>query len=256
MKKQFKKWTFKLIVTGIFLCGLLILFILNPILLYANKTSVGNYSIYHNKPLDKNLQNQLQQSTSIVKASELYNTELKIDICVKDGSKYPSLIETVLGRDPLTTFSNKIVFTGDEVNYDSNYIKFEGHKLNLTELLSHVQVHCLEFKKYGLWNSNPIAKHSKWIWEGYPEYIARQKLGIKNLQNDIKTLLHSERVDNNGWTTLFDNTEITTTYFKYRLLIQYCLEVKKMSFVQLFADNTNEEIVRQQMMAWFNKQQN
>jgi hypothetical protein len=132
---------------------------LNPILLYANKTVMGNYSIYHNKPLNPNLVFRLEQSISIIKASELYDPKLKMDVCLKDGSKYPGLVEKILGRDVLSSFYNKIVFTGDEVNFDRNYIPFYDHKWNLTEMLAHAQVHCLEFNKYGLWKSNPIGKH-------------------------------------------------------------------------------------------------
>jgi len=240
--------------TGLFLFGLLILFMLNPILLYANKTVVGNYSIYHNKPIDKNFQCILEQSNSIIKSSELYDPELRMDICLKDDSKYPGLIEKVLGRDMLASFYNKMVFTCDEVNFDSNYIKLDGHKWNLTEMLAHAQVHCLEFNKYRLWKSNPIANYPGWKWEGYPEYIARQNSEIKNLQDGIKRLIQTEQVNNTGWMTLPDSTEIITTYFKYRLLVQYCLEIKRMAFVQLLKDRTPEESVRQQMLNWFNSQ--
>lgn len=243
-------------VTGLFLFGLLVTFMLNPILLHANKTSVGNYSIYHNKPLEINFQNRLEKSISIIKSSELYDPELKMDICLKDGSKYSRLIEKVLGRDLLSSFYNKVIFTCDEVNFDSNYIKLDGHKSNLTEMLAHAQVHCLEFRKYGFWKSNPIAKYPEWKWEGYPEYIARQNSQVKNLQGSIKTLLQEERINNTGWVTLPDSTEIITTYFKYRLLIQYCLEIKKISFVQLLKDTTQEETTRRQMMSWYSKQPN
>jgi hypothetical protein len=255
MKRQIKKWTFRLMVTGLFLFGLLVMFMLNPVLLYANKTSVGNYSIYHNKPLEKNFLYRLQQADSIIQSSELYNQQLKMDICLKDGSKYPGLIEKILGKDPLTTFYNKIAVTGDEVNYDSNYIKFDGHTLNFTAMLAHVQVHCLQFKKYGFWKSNPVAKHPKWKWEGYPEYIARQYSDVKTLKDNIQTLLQAEQA-NSSWVTLSDHTEIVTGYFKYRLLVQYCLEVKKISFIQLIEDTTPEEIVREQMMGWYKGQYN
>lgn len=256
MNKQLKKWTFRLIFTGLFLIGLLVTFVLSPILLYANKTLIGNYSIYHNKPLDKNFLHRLDESLSIIKTSELYNPELKMDICLKDGSKYPELIERIMGRDLLSTFYNKIVFAGDEVNFEDNYISFDGHKWNLTEMLAHAQVHCLEFSKYGLWDSNPIGKHPEWKWEGYPEYIARQTLRGDTLSNNIKMLLNAEKVNQNGWMKLTDNTETTISYFEYRLLIQYCLEIKKMSFTQLLQDSTQEETIKQQMMDWYHKQSN
>ncbi|MBL0337239.1 MAG: hypothetical protein IPP73_18465 [Chitinophagaceae bacterium] len=251
--KKIKKWALRFIATGIFLALLLLTFMLNPTLLYANKTVVGKYSIYHNKPINNRFLDQLEQSNAILKSSELFDADLKMDICFKDGSKYPALIKTVLGKDPLTTFYNKIVVTGDEVNYEGNYILFEGHKINLTESLIHVQVHCLEFNTLGFWHSNPVASHPKWKWEGYPEYIARQKSGNHNLKSDIEKLQQAEKSDTNGWTTLSDNTEIPTRFFKFGLLIQYCMEVKKLNFVQLFADKTDEETVSEQMMLWYNE---
>lgn len=253
MKKQFKRWIFRLTFTGVFLLALLVTFMLNPILLYANKTVMGNYSIYHNKPLNQNLAFRLEQSISIIKASELYDPKLKMDVCLKDGSKYPGLVEKVLGRDVLSSFYNKIVLTGDEVNFDRNYIQFYEHKWNLTEMLAHAQVHCVEFNKYGLWKSNPIGRHPEWKWEGYPEYIARQNAQLGNLQAGIKTLLKTERDNDTGWMTLPDSTEALVHYFKYRLLTLYCLEVKKMTFVNLLRDTTREETIRLQMMDWYNK---
>ena len=246
-----------MIFIGLFLLGLLVTFMLCPILLYAKRTVSGNYRIYHNKPLDKKILLRLEQSISIIKASELYETELKMDICLNDGSQYPRLIEKVLGKDILLTFYNKIVFTDDAINVDSNYIFVDEHRWNLTELLAHVQVHCLEFKKYGLWKSNPIARHPKWKWEGYPEYIARQKAQFGNLQNDIKIFLKPKKIStDNSWMTLPDSTETLVRLFKYRLLNQYCLEIKSLSFVQLLQDTTQEQTVSQQMMDWYYKQPN
>jgi hypothetical protein len=54
MKQQIKKLTLRLTVTGLLCLAFLIGIILNPTLLYANKTKVGNYIIYHNAPLDEN----------------------------------------------------------------------------------------------------------------------------------------------------------------------------------------------------------
>jgi hypothetical protein len=229
---------------------------LSPILLYANKTVIGNQSIYHNQPLDKNFQIRLQQANDITRSSELYDPNLKTDICLKDGSAYPRLIETVLGKDFISSFYNKNVFDGDTINFAGNYIVLGEHKWNLTQMLAHAEVHCLQFNKYGLWHSNPIAKHPVWKWEGYPEYTARQSFGEKNLKENIEILINKKQANNNGWVTLPDNTETLISYYQYRLLIQFCIEIKQMSFVQILTDTTHEEIVRQQMLAWYHKQSN
>lgn len=254
MKKQVKRWAFRLVFTSLLLLGLLVTFMLSPVLLYANKTVIGNYSIYHNKPLRPMLVFRLAQSASLIKSSELYDSNLKMDVCLKDGSAYPGLVEKVMGRDLLSSFYNKLVFTGDEVNFDNDYILFCEHKWNLTQMLAHAQVHCLAFHAYGPWKSNPIGKHPEWKWEGYPEYIARQSAQLGNLQKGIKTLLGIQRDNNAGWMTLPDSTETLVHYFKYRLLIQYCLEIKKMTFVSLLQDTTREETVRLHMMGWYDKQ--
>jgi hypothetical protein len=166
---------------------------LSPMLLYASKTVAGNYSLYHNKPLNQNFQQLLGQSNILIKSSELYDPKLKIDVCLKDGSNYPKLIKAVMGKDFLSSFYNKIIFEGDIINNNDNYIQLDEHKWNLTQMLAHAQVHCLEFNKYGLWQSNPIAKHPTWKWEGYPEYVARQNADQANLQNNIKKLLQGRK---------------------------------------------------------------
>ncbi|HEY1870378.1 MAG TPA: hypothetical protein VGG71_04930 [Chitinophagaceae bacterium] len=256
MKKQFKKWLFRLTVTGLFLFGLLVTFMLNPILLYANKTIVGNYAIYHNKQLDKKFEQRLKQSNILIKSSELYDSKLQIDVCLKDGSNYPKLIKAIMGKDFLSSFYNKIIFVADTVNYNDNYIQLDEHKWNLTQMLAHSQVHCLEFNKYGLWRSNPIGKHPTWKWEGYPEYVSRQNSDQINLQNNIQKLLQIESTANNGWMKFADSTETLIAFDEYRLLIQYCIEIKKMTFVELMKDTTEEKTVKQQMINWYNKQQN
>lgn len=254
MKKKIITWGARLIGTVLFLFGLLVLFMLTPKILYANKTVIGNHSIYHNKPIDQTFLLRLAQANAIVNTSELYDSTLKMDICLHDGSKYPGLIEKVLGRDMLRSFYNKIVFTCDEVDFEDNYIRLNEHKWNLTEMLTHAEVHCMQFRKYGLWKSNPLGKHPEWKWEGYTEYMARQNPQFKNLQSGINILLQTETGNTTGWMTLPDSTETLVAFFKYRLLIQYSLEVKQMSFVQLLADDTPEETVKRQMLNWYSQQ--
>jgi hypothetical protein len=247
---KIKKWSIRFLIVALLLIGVLALFIFFPALLYTNKTVIGNYAIYHTKPLNKTLLLRLDQSDFTIKSSEIYDKELKMDICLKDGSTYPGLIENVLGRDMLQTFYNKIVFTSDSINLNDNFMMIDGHKWNMVEILAHAQVHCFEFKKLGLWNSNPISKHPRWKWEGYPEYIARQYSQISNL-NDCNTMLEAaEQGKRPAWLTLPDSTEILTSYLKYKIFVQYCMEVKKMSFIHFLDDTTSEETLRQEILDW------
>lgn len=67
MKRKIGKWTLRLTATGLLLFALLIGIILNPALLYANKTSVDNDTVYHNAPLDKDFFSRLDEARHLVK---------------------------------------------------------------------------------------------------------------------------------------------------------------------------------------------
>ena len=72
MKKIIIKWTFRFAMTVLILLGFLIGIVLNPSLVYANKTELGSSTVYHNKPLDKNLQYKIDSSFFIFRRKTYY----------------------------------------------------------------------------------------------------------------------------------------------------------------------------------------
>ena len=66
-----KKLLFKLAGTVLFLLLLLITFLLNPSLLYANKTVYQNITIHHQGPLRPDLFELIDQSLASVKQAEI-----------------------------------------------------------------------------------------------------------------------------------------------------------------------------------------
>ena len=253
VKAQLKKWTFRITVTGLFIGALLIGIILNPNLSYASETRYNNYTVFHDSPIDEGLIIHLNKATELLQKSELYNPNLKLDICLNDGSKYPVLIKEIFGDCFAKGFYNKVVLEGNP-DYKGNYTEIRGYKWNLTQLLAHEITHCLQFNKFGLLKSNPIAKYPTWKWEGYPEYVARQNEDQKNLAKNIDRLIKTEQTDNNGWIEFGDGTGVVISYYKWWLLTQYCMDIKKMTYQQILKDTTKEETIRQQMMEWYNSQ--
>lgn len=252
MKRQITKWIFRLTVSGLFIVGLLLVVILNPILAYANKTIHNNYTIFHNKPIDPTLTVELEQATELLKASELYNSKIKLDICLNDGSKYPKLMQELRGQAFAWGFYNKVVMQGN-ANFKENSVEVNGYKWNLTQLLAHEMIHCLQFNRLGLWKSKPIANIPNWKWEGYAEYVSRQNTDQKNLSNNIKHFLSS---DKNNWAISFaDSTIAPTEYYDYWTLMQFCLDIKKMTYQQILADTTSEQTVSQEMMSWYKRKE-
>jgi len=248
MKQKIKKWIFRLTVTGLFIAGLLLLIILNPKLSYANKTTHNNFTIYHKSELDPLFISQLDNANGLLKTSEFYYDKFKLDICINDGSKYTRLIEILGGSQFARGFYDKVVLFGNP-NFKENYVELRGYKWNLTQLLAHEMTHCLQFDKFGFWKSKPVADIPNWKWEGYAEYVSRQNNDQKDLVKNIDRL---EQTDKNSWDITFeDNTIAPREYYNYWTLVQYCLDIKQMTYQQLLSDTANEQCVRQEMINWY-----
>lgn len=233
--------------------GLLITIVLTPSLMYANKTVVDKFTVYHNKPLDKEFKTEVVEAAALLKASELYDANYKIDICLNDGSNYPILIQALHSKAFGIGFYNKVVIMGN-INIKDNYTEIVGYKYNLTELMAHEALHCLQFHKFGLWRSNPIARHPDWKWDGYNEYVARTHHA--NLANNITYLNQEVERDKGEWGISFDDsTYVGRDYYRWWILMQYCMDVKKMNYNQVLADTTSEQTVRQEMMKWLNERE-
>ena len=255
MKQTIKKWLLRLTLSGLFILVILVIFILNPSLLYAHKTTIGNNSIYHNSPIDTIVEIRLKEATTIVKLTELYDAKLKYDICLNDGSLYPLLIKIFFNDPFIATFYNKIIFWGT-INFKDNYGLDNGHKWNMTQAIAHAQTHCLQFNMLGIWKSNPFARLPDWKWEGYAEYISRKSFKNSNLAINIDHLIQVEKMDNANWIEFSDGTGSSITFYKRWLLVQFCSDIKKMNFEQLLQDTQEEEVVRQEMMSWYKNVKN
>lgn len=253
MKRQIKKWAVRLAATGLLVIGLLLVIILNPILTYAHKTAHNSFTVFHTKPLDPSLITRLDEASELLKTSEFYSATLNLDICLNDGSKYPDLMKMLRGQAFAWGFYNKVVMQGT-ANYKDNYVELRGYKWNASQLLAHEMTHCLQFNKLGFWKSKPVASIANWKWEGYAEYVARQDSGQKDLARNIERLVAADKVDKDSWSISFpDSTIAPREYYNYWLLVEYCMDVKKMTYTQLLADTTSEGILRKQMLEWYKR---
>ena len=103
--------------------------------------------------------------------------------------------------------------------------------------------------------SNPIADIPNWKWEGYPEYVSRRNADQLDSTKNILRKLEQEKADADGWAIYFsDNTISPREYYNAWLLVQYCLDIKKMSYESLLADTTSEQETSRQMMLWYSNQ--
>ncbi|MEO8448116.1 MAG: hypothetical protein ABI528_11495, partial [bacterium] len=184
-----KKWILRLTITPLLLLVILAGLVLSPSLMYANKTEYRSFTIYHDTPIENVFTQRLDETETILKSSELYDPAFKIYICLNDNSLYPQIIHAIRGDAFAFGFYDEVVMLGNS-NHAENYTELNEYKWNLSELMAHEIVHCLQFNKYGLLASNPVANYPEWKWEGYPEYIARKNSSAdmkKNIDRLIET---------------------------------------------------------------------
>ncbi|WP_157887178.1 hypothetical protein [Hymenobacter sp. PAMC 26628] len=227
------------------------LLLLNPGLLYANRTATAHYVIYHNRSLDPALLPRLEQVRTIVQQSSCFDSTLRLNICLNDGSRYPNLIEKLWGPAFAWGFYHNVVLSG-EANPAANYLYLNGYKWNLVQLLAHEATHCYQVRRLGFWQSNPVARYPTWKWEGYAEYVARRGPNCPPLRQQIRQLNQAAQATPHEWgITLADSTNASREYANYLILTTYCLDVKKMTYRQLLADTTSEQTVHRQLANWY-----
>jgi hypothetical protein len=239
-----KTWTLRLLATVVLIAGFLLVIILNPILTYANTTSAGAVTIYHQQKLDVDLISSSSQALEILKTSPWYHDGLHLEICLNDGSTYPTIIRTLRGPAFAWGFYNKVVLQGN-VNAAANTVELNGYRWNLTQLLAHELTHCMQYDRLGLLKSKPVASIPDWKWEGYAEYVARQGANRHDFVTDLDRL---DKTDTNAWAvTLDDGTVAPRNYYEAWLLVRFCLDIKKMTYEELLTDSRTEEEWKQQM---------
>ncbi len=255
MKKRLKIWSLRLIATISLIFGLLVIIVFNPSFSYAHQTTFKNFTVHHSTGLNKHLLLRLDETTELLKTSEFFNPELKFQVCLNDGSIYPTLLRTLRSPAFAWGFHTKIVLQGN-ADYQNNTVELNGYTWNLTQLLAHEAVHCLQFDKLGLLKSNPVAGIPEWKWEGYAEYISRQGADQKNLINNIALLQATEKIKNNNWITFDDKSGTVIAYYRSWLLVQYCIEVKKLSYSEILDHSIKNVEVEEEMWAWYKHQPN
>jgi hypothetical protein len=253
MRKKIKVVIIGLLLAFVLSAGSLIILVMNPTLLYSRESSYKNYTIYHNQPISLWLIIRLDRATNLLESSEIYDPDLNYSICLNDGSAYPKLIKAIQGEAFGWGFYHHVVLYGNS-NFEKNFTELQSRKWNLTQLLAHEEMHCQQFNTFGFLKSNPVAKIPNWKWEGYPEYIARKKPDQIDLALNIAGLLSTEKTINKGWISFADGTGTSLNYYKNWLLVQFCMDIKRMTFVQMIHNRQSESELSKEMMEWYNLQ--
>lgn len=222
----------------------LIVLLTTPSLMYAHHTSFGNIEVYHNQPIPAEIEHSIAETLDIVKDSEIYNADMRSSLCLNDGSKYPSLVEAVLGADVFTAFANKVVVLGT-YREGGRFLQWD-QDLSFSQFLAHGLMHNYQFSHHGFWGANPLGKHPQWKWEGYVDYqVIGKSYELMYLNQRLE-----EPVGDYDW-LIFQNGESTIKmHLKYLTLVKYMIEEKGLDYNGVMESALSMEAVEEEFKRW------
>jgi len=250
MSVKVKPILFRASIIFCFLIGSLVTLIIWPGLTYAHRSKYKQFSIYHNSDLPQGFYKSLDSAQQTVSKCEVFDTNLKIEICLADGSKYTSIAKAIRPPGFAWSLGNKVVLLTPG-NFKGNYIDINGYKWNLIQLIAHEMTHCYQLHYLGIMKSNPVAGIDEWKWEGYPEYVARNQKSQLSLRDNIAHLDRTLKTNSDGWIKFPDGSGTTINYYEHWLLVQYCLEVEKMTYLGLLKDKRSVKHILSEMRHWY-----
>ncbi|MEN0049278.1 MAG: hypothetical protein AAF806_19620 [Bacteroidota bacterium] len=242
-----KKVLFRSLTLLGFCLSLLVIFLLNPSLLYAHQDTYKNITIHHNGTLDEDLKEVIDLSLASVESAKIYQKDFKSQLCLNDGSFYPKLVQKILGDDVFTAFSNKIVVLGEPSDAFNRFYKWE-QELRYDQFLSHALMHNLQFKHHGFFGANPLGIHPQWKWEGYVEY---EILGKERDLENLITLLQNAPDEDFTWVDLGDGEKTVKRHLKYLVLAKYCFDVLDLSYDEFMENEQTEEMLYKEISKRF-----
>jgi hypothetical protein len=257
MKKIFKR-IFKITLLT-FLAAILtvITIVLFPQRLFANKIKYKEFTVYSNDKIDNNIKIVLDNAMNLVQKSGLYDSTYKYNIILCYNSFYNKIDDKLLGtgRTARTTLNNVIIKVRIDPKSNLAFATFHNAcEVNLTELLAHEMTHCLQANKYGIIKFNPFKHPELWKLEGYPEYISRQtELSGKDysLTSDIDRYVILERKATDIWIPAEEGgCEVPNYYYKGRLMTEYLMDIKHLTYDKILNDTISENYVYQDMITW------
>jgi len=237
------------------------LFLLNPSWSYAHKTQFEFVEVYHNNQLEENTEQVIQAAIQRIQQSDLFNKATAIQLCMNDDPIYPNL-QPYLGAPLAYATLDKTTIKNCTVNFNENLATtqwavndYEFRKFDLTWLLAHEFMHNLQFQtntKYVVTNTMGTIN---WKLEGHAEYISRGYKEDGLLKQKIKKHLIVEQNEHIGVPVfeLADGTKQSLTYFKYALVIQYLMEEKGMSYLQICTLETSLDDLYREVIDWSQK---
>src|SRR6266496_2436663 len=259
MNKKFKRIFKRTLLTVLIIISALVTIILFPQLLFANKMKYKKFNVCSNNKISYDIKIVLDNAMNLVQKSELYDSSYKYNIILCHNSFYNNIDDKLLGIGPAARARLHNVIIKVRIDPESNlaFPTFRKEcEVNLTYLLAHEMIHCLQAKKYGIIKFNPFRHPEFWKLEGYPEYISRKpELSSKDysLTSEIERYVNLENKAADIWIVAKEGgCEFPNYYYKGRLMIEYLIDIKHLSYDQILKDSVSEGTIFKEMINWKN----
>ena len=233
--------------------------ILYPQPLFAHKVEYKQFKVYSNDKIGDEIKPILDTALSIVERSELYDSTYKMDIFLAYNSFFNKVDDKVFGLGPSARAIDNNLVIQVKVDIDKNLAYATFHKpcqLGFAYLIAHEMVHCFQTHKYGIWKFNPFSHPEMWKVDGYAEYIARQKSSEPDysLKKEIERFIELKRKQTDIWVAVEEGgCEFPEFYYKGRLMTEYLINIRKLTYDQVLKDQRSEEEIYAEMISWANK---
>src|SRR4026209_476685 len=153
-RRIFKKSLFTLLI----IISAFVTVILFPQLLFANNMKYKNFNVCSNEKINHDIKITLDNAMDLVQKSELYDSSYKYNIILCHNSFY-NKIDDILGIGPAARGRPNNVIVKVRIDPTNNlaFATFpKACEVNLTYLLAHEMIHCLQINKYGIIKFNPF----------------------------------------------------------------------------------------------------
>jgi hypothetical protein len=257
MKNLIKRILAGTLVAGMITISGLLTIIFFPEPLFANKIEHVQFNVYSNDKIDKSIEVILDNSLTLVKKSELYDPTCKYDVFFSYNSLFNKVDDAFLGIGPTAraTDNNIIVKTAIDSKRNLAFPTFyQNCEADLTYIIAHEMIHCLQANKYGKLKFNPFRHPEYWKLEGYPEYISRQKkLSVRNydLIKEINRYIDLDSKSTDFWMAIDEGgCKAPRYYYKSRLMMEYLIDIKHFSYDRILNDTTSEDKIYEAMIKW------
>lgn len=256
MKKVFKKIISTIAITLLVLVSGLVTVVFSPQILFANKIEHKHFSVYSDAPVDElSLKTRLDDAYALIEYSELHDTAYHFDVLLAYNHFF-NKIESLQGTGPIARATAGYITFKVPINPKQNYAVGRSGKVNLTWLLAHEMVHNLQANRYGLLNFSPLKHPPMWKLEGYPEYIAKRsylKDERYSLRSEVARYLKLRSESDDGIVEVTNNHFMPLYYYKGRLMVEYLIGVKGLSYDQILKDDRSEQEVFDELLHWTTK---